>query len=297
MLLFIFSLVGCFVGCIVVMVFVFGLVIFVFVQDGLCSVVVDMVVWMDVDMIMVGVGVVNLFDYEGLNSNCWIVVLVVIGLVDGFGFQVLGNCVSIDLIFDKVFNGFDFQVGLIGVLNFNCQSLKNIDDVCVCVFGKVKIVIEVGGYVGVGKIGVIISLYDKLLVMFSYCYDVNNVYDSVIWQLIISYLVLVSIKVVVVFFVLVEYVGEGYVDIYFSIMFGQSVVSMLLVYNVSSGWKIYMLGGVVMYLLIGDLFKGFKVIVGGIYVCLFNDFVDSLVMSIVGLKGQWFGVVGVVYIF
>lgn len=292
-----FSPAGRLAGRIAATALVLGLATPAFAQDGSRSAAADMAARMDADTITVGVGAVNLPDYEGSNSNRWTAAPVVIGSVDGFGFQVLGNRASIDLIPDKASNGLDFQAGPIGVLNFNRQSPKNIDDARVRALGKVKTAIEVGGYVGVGKTGVITSPYDKLSVTLSYRHDVNNAHDSAIWQPTISYLAPVSTKAAVALFASAEHAGEGYADTYFSITPGQSAVSTLPVYNASSGWKTYTLGGAVTYSLTGDLLKGFKVIAGGTYVRLLNDFADSPVTSIAGSKGQWLGAVGVAYTF
>lgn len=150
---------------------------------------------------------------------------------------------------------------------------------------------------GVGKTGVITSPYDKLSVTLSYRHDVNNSHDSAIWQPTVSYLMPVSTKAALALFGSAEHAGRGYANTYFSITPTQSAVSTLPVYNASKGWKSYTLGGAVTYSLTGDLLQGFKLVAGGTYVRLLNDFADSPVTSIAGSKSQWLGAVGIGYTF
>ncbi|KHA65391.1 structural protein MipA [Sphingomonas sp. Ant20] len=268
-----------------------------FAQDAARGAPDDMAARADADTITIGVGAAFVPDYEGSNNNKWSAAPVAIGTVGGFGFSVLGNRASIDLIPDKASNGLDFQAGPIGVLNFNRQSTKGIDDDRVRALGKIKTAIEVGGYVGVGKTGVITSPYDKLSVTLSYRHDVNNSHDSAIWQPTVSYLMPVSTKAALALFGSAEHAGRGYANTYFSITPTQSAVSTLPVYNASKGWKSYTLGGAVTYSLTGDLLQGFKLVAGGTYVRLLNDFADSPVTSIAGSKSQWLGAVGIGYTF
>src|SRR3546814_4584311 len=70
--------------------------------------------------------------------------------------------------------GLYFQAGPIAVVNFNRSSTKSIDDPRIKALGKVDTAIELGGYVGIGKTGVITSPYDKLSVSLSYRHDVRS---------------------------------------------------------------------------------------------------------------------------
>ena len=49
--------------------------------------------------------------------------------------------------------------------------------------------------------------------------------------------------------------------------------------------------------LTGDLLHGFKLVGGGTYSRLLNDFGDSPLVSVAGRRSQWLGVVGLAYTF
>lgn len=51
-----------------------------------------------------------------------------------------------------------------------------------CALGKCGIAVALGGYVGLGKTGVLTSPYDTLSVTLVYGPDVGSVYGSAIWS-------------------------------------------------------------------------------------------------------------------
>ena len=172
-----------------------------------------------------------------------------------------------------------------------------LDDPRVKALGKVKTAIELGGYVGIGKTGVITSPYDKLSVSLSYRHDVAGAHDSGIWQPSINYLTPLSTKAAVGLFATAEHAGRGYATSYFSISPTQAIASGLPTYNARGGWKNYSIGGLATYSLTGNLLHGWKVVAGGTYRRMLNDFGDSPVVSIAGSRNQWLGAVGVAYTF
>ncbi|RDE05991.1 MipA/OmpV family protein [Sphingomonas aracearum] len=247
--------------------------------------------------ITIGGAAVNIPDYEGSNDYRWAAAPAAIGSIGGFGFQLAGNRLSVDLIPNRPGPVIDIQAGPIVVLNFNRGNADQIEDRRVRALGEVDTAWEVGGYVGIGKTGVITSPYDKLSVSLSYRHDVSDVHDSAIWQPSVSYLTPVSTKAAVALFASAERAERGYGRAYFSVTPTQSVASGLPVYNAQGGWKNYTLGGVVTYSLTGNLLKGFKVVAGGTYRRMLNDFADSPLVSIAGKKSQWMGAVGLAYTF
>ena len=80
----------------------------------------------------------------------------------GFSFLLAGNRAERRPDPQPARPGRDFQLGPVAVVNFNRTSLKSIDDPRVRALGKLDTAIELGGYVGIGKTGVITSPYDKL---------------------------------------------------------------------------------------------------------------------------------------
>lgn len=249
------------------------------------------------DSVTIGGAAVYLPDYEGSRDYRWTAAPAAIGSIGGFAFQVAGNRVSVDLIPNKPGPVIDIQAGPIAVVNFNRTNTDQIDNPRVRALGELDTAIELGGYVGIGKTGVITSPYDKLSVSLSYRHDVSNVHDSAIWQPSVNYITPVSTKAAVALFASAERAERGYGRTYFSVTPAQSVASGLPVYNARGGWKNYTLGGLVTYSLTGNLLKGFKIVAGGTYRRMLNDYADSPLVSIAGRKSQWLGAVGLAYTF
>ncbi|WP_277970575.1 MipA/OmpV family protein [Sphingomonas echinoides] len=251
----------------------------------------------DKDTVTVGVGAAYLPDYDGSNDYRVVPAPVVIGSVKGFNFSVIGNRASLDLARNQPGQRWDIQFGPIGVVNFDRQSPKNIDDLRVRALGKIDTAIELGGYIGLGKTGVITSPYDKLSVSISMRHDVNNVHKSSILQPSINYLTPLSRKAAVALFGTAQYVESGYGATYFSITPAQSLASGLPTYSTGKGWKNYSVGGLATYSLTGDLLHGFKLVAGGTYSRMLGSFADAPIVRIAGSRNQWVGAAGVAYTF
>ena len=249
------------------------------------------------DSITIGAGGAYLPDYEGSNDYRFTPAPGAIGSIHGFNFTLAGNRLSIDLIPDRPGPGLDLQFGPVGVVNFNRSSLKSIDDPRIRALGKRDTAIELGGYVGVGKTGVITSDYDRLSLSVSYRHDVSGSHDSGIWQPSINYLTPLSRKAAVGLFASAEHAGDGYADSYFTVLPTQVAASTLPAYRARGGWKNYTLGALATVSLTGDLLHGFKLVGGGTYARLLNDFGDSPVTRIAGSRSQWLGVLGLAYTF
>ena len=249
------------------------------------------------DNVTVGVAAAYVPDYEGSSSYRFVPAPVVIGQFKGFAFSVIGNRASLDLIPNRPGDTIDFQLGPIAVLNFDRTKLKDIDDRAIRRLGKIDTAIELGGYVGIGKTGVITSPYDKLSISLSYRHDVNNAHDSEIWQPALNYLTPLSRKAAVGLTASASRVGTGYAQTYYSITPQQSLSSGLPVYNAKAGWKNYQVGGYFTYALTGDLLQGFKLIAGGAYSRLLGDYSYSPIVRLQGKPSQWIGALGVAYTF
>ncbi|RIA44605.1 outer membrane scaffolding protein for murein synthesis (MipA/OmpV family) [Hephaestia caeni] len=249
------------------------------------------------DNVTVGLGLAYLPDYEGSDDHRVAIGPGAIGSVGGFAFTLAGNRASLDLIRNASGPGWDVQAGPIAVVNFDRSSIKNIDDARIKALGKVDTAIELGGYVGIGKTGVITSPYDKLSVSLSYRHDVSGGHDSAILQPTINYFTPLSRKAAIGLFASAEHAGKGYARTYFGITPGQSAASGLPVYTASSGWKNYTIGTIATYALTGDLLHGVKLVAAGTYKRMLGDFGDSPVVSIAGDRDQWMGAVGLAYTF
>ncbi|GAA0736279.1 MipA/OmpV family protein [Sphingomonas japonica] len=249
------------------------------------------------DFAIVGAGAAILPDYEGSNDYSVTPFPAAIGRVSGFAFTVLGNRASVDLIRDGVGPTWDFQAGPIAVVNFNRSSVDAIDDIRVASLPERDIAIELGGYVGIGKTGVITSDFDRLSASLSYRTDVSGTHESGIWTPSVSYSTPLSRKALVGLFVSAERVENRYADTYFSVTAPDAVLSGLPAYDADGGWKHYTIGLAFTHSLTGDLLNGLQLVAGGTYKRMLNDFGDSPITSVAGSRGQWLGAVGLAYSF
>ncbi len=249
------------------------------------------------DFAVVGVGAAMLPDYEGSDDYSFSPVPAATGRISGFNFLLAGNRLSVDLIPDGVGPTWDIQAGPIAVLGLNRTRTKSIDDLQVRALGKVDTAIELGGYVGIGKTGVITSEFDRLSVSVSYRKDVASGHKSTILAPTVNYTTPLSAKALAGLFVSAERVGNGYADSYFSITPTQSVASGLPVYNARGGWKNWTVGALAGHSLTGDLRSGLQLFGTVVYRKLINDFADSPIVSRNGSSDQWLGAIGVAYSF
>ncbi len=222
---------------------------------------------------------------------------VVIGSVDGFNFSVVGNRAAIDLIPDGKGPTWDFQAGPIAVLDLNRSVKSQIGDPRVQALGKRDMSIEVGGFVGIGKTGVLTSPYDKLSLSISYRNGISGAQRGGIFAPTINYLTPVSRKAAVGFLVSADRVERAYGRAYFDVSAAGSLASGLPQFTTRGGWKSWTAGGFATYALTGNLLHGAKLIAGGTYTQMLNDFADSPIVSIAGNRNQWLGAVGLAYTF
>jgi len=249
------------------------------------------------DSLTVGVAGAYLNDYEGSDAYRFVPAPGAIGSYKGFSFQLAGNRLSADLIPTRPGPVVDVQAGPLVVVNFNRNNIDNIDSRRVRALGELDTAIEVGGYVGIGKTGVVTSPYDKISVSLSYRTDVNGAHGGGIWQPSINYLTPLSLKAAVGLFASAERASDGYARYYFSIDPAGAARSGLSAYNANGGWKNYAVGVIGTYALTGDLLQGFKVVAGGTYRRMLNDFGDSPIVRQEGSRSQWLGAVGIAYTF
>lgn len=247
--------------------------------------------------VTIGIAGAYVPDYEGSDDYRIVPGPAAIGSLGGLSFQVLGNRASVDLIPNPAGPSWDFQLGPIGVINFNRTNRRSIDDDRVKALPERDTAIELGGYVGIGKTGVVTSPYDKLSASVSYRHDVAGVHDSGIVTPSINYFTPLSLKAAVNLFGSAERVERGYAREYFDVALGDVVASGLPAFRTRGGWKSYTIGLAGTYALTGNLLQGFKLVAGGTYKRMLNDFGDSPIVSDAGSRDQWFGAVGLAYTF
>lgn len=247
------------------------------------------------DTVMVGVGAAVVPSYDGSDKSVITAAPAIRGRVSGVNFALLGGRAWADLIADNNGPGWDFQAG--PVVNLNLNRSSRIDDEQVAALGKVKAAIEAGGFVGVGKQGLITSDYDKLTVGVSFTHDVGAVHKSYLVSPSINYGTPLSRKAFVLLNLSANYMGDGYAQTYFGVTPGGSARSGLPVYNARKGWKDWTLGAMGNVSLTGDLTHGLSAVGGVAYRRMLDDAADSPVVRIAGSRNQWYGAVGLAYTF
>jgi len=248
------------------------------------------------DFVMAGAAGVVLPQYEGSGDTSITPAPGAIGRVSGFAFQFIGNRLSVDLVRDSGGPGWDIQAGPSLVLDFNRTSADSIDDPRVAALPERNTGIELGGYVGVARVGVVTSDYDRLSVTLSYRYDVNGAHESGILSPSVSYMTPLSRKAAVAVFASAERAENGYADAYFSVTPADAAASGLPAYDADGGWKNWGIGAGTAVSLTGDLTGGLQLVAGGMYRRLVNDFADSPVTR-AGSRDQWMGAIGLAYSF
>lgn len=249
------------------------------------------------DTVTVGVAAAWLPDYEGSNDYRAVPAPAAIGSFRNFAFQVIGNRASIDLIPNQPGPTWDVQLGPVGLVNFGRTNRRTIDDPRVRALPERDTSIELGGYAGIGKTGVITSPYDKLSASISYRHDVSGVHDSGVLTPSVNYFTPLSLEAAVGLFASAERVGRGFGRAYFDVDAADSVASGLPVFRTRGGWKNWTVGLAGTYSLTGNLLQGWKVVAGGTYKKMLNDYADSPLVGVAGSRSQWLGAVGVAYTF
>lgn len=249
------------------------------------------------DTLTVGVGVASIPDFEGADSNRIIPAAVIRGSYKGINFSTRGFYLFADLVPNEAGPGYDFQLGPVVGANFDRTKRKTIDNARVAALGTLDTAIEVGGYTGISRTGVITSDYDTLGASVSYVQDVAHAHKSYTITPQLDYGTPLSRRAYVGISANAVYVGGEYADAYYSVTPVGSLASTLPVYNASKGWKNYAVTGLVTHALTGDLLHGLLIGGGVSYSRLLGDFARSPIVRLAGDRDQWSLAIGLGYTF
>jgi MipA family protein len=218
------------------------------------------------------------------------------GSLSGFNFQVRGTQASVDLIRQSDPRALDLQLG--PVVNVNLNRTRSIKDAQVKALGELDTAIEVGGYVGIGKTGVITSDYDTLAATITYTHDLANAHDSYKITPAISYGTPLSRKAYVFLSGYADFVGKDYGDYYYGVTPVGALASGLPAYSArKSGALGYGVAALVNISLTGDLTGGLSLVGGAGYYRVSGRYARSPIVAIAGDRDQYYGGVGIAYTF
>lgn len=249
----------------------------------------------DRDTFTIGAGGAITPSYEGSDEYKFTPIAAVRGKVSGFSFTTVGPQLFVDVIPDRTSDELNFQLGPVGGVRFD--RTRKIRDPQVERLGKFGTPIELGGYVGLSKTGLITSDYDTLSASVAYVHDVNNKHDSYVITPSVNYGTPLSKAMYIGISASANYVGSKYAQRYFGVTPAGALASGLPGYKLDKGWKDVNFGALANYALSGDLRHGVSVFAVGNYSRLLGDFKRSPIVSIAGKPGQWFGGLGLAYTF
>lgn len=244
----------------------------------------------------IGGGAAWVPDYEGSDDSRWTPLPAANGTVAGMSFTVLGNRASLDVIPEVAGKDWNFQLGPVAVINLNRTNRDAIADPRVRALGEVDTAVEVGGYAGIAKTGILHD-YDTLSASLSYRHDVTKIHRSGIFTSSVTYTTPLSTKALVSFFATAEIVEDRYARTYFGVTPTGSVLSGLPAYTPEGGQKDITFGGMFTHAITGNLTKGLALVAGGTYKKLIGDFADSPLVAIAGSRHQWTGGAGLALTF
>lgn len=249
----------------------------------------------------IGVGAAYIPSYEGSDDYRVIPIAQARGTVHDFAFWTRGTSLYVDLIPNTADNGLDLEFGPVANVRLDrTGGRKSIKDAQVRALGKLDTAIEVGGFVGIGKTGVITSDYDNLSARVAWTKDVGGAHDSYVITPAIEYVTPLSMTTFVGVALSADYVGKGYGRYYYDVDAAGSAASGLPVYAAAgddSGFKKVGLNLTAGKSLSGDLRRGWAIFALGGYSRLLGDYKRSPVVAIAGDSSQWIGAVGIGYTF
>lgn len=254
----------------------------------------------DHSSLTVGAGIAVIPSYEGSDDYRVMPIAQARGRVHDFAFWTRGTAFYVDAIPDPTGVGMDFELGPVVNVRLDRTGSKAIKDDAVRLLGTRDAAVEVGGFVGVGKTGVITSDYDILAARVAVTKDVAGAHGSYVITPTIEYFTPLSLTTFVGASMSAEYVGKKYGRYYFDITPQESAISGLAAYNRAgdgAGFKRLNFNLSAGKSLSGDVRSGWAVfgVVG--YTRVLGKYGDSPIVADAGSRNQMVGAVGVGYTF
>lgn len=249
------------------------------------------------DVVTVGAGLALVPDYEGAKHYQLVPAPAAAGSIGGHSFLLAGNQLSVDALRERPGPVWNVQAGPVVQVNFNRSAVSLIDDKRVKALGSVGTAVELGGYVGVAKTGVVTSAFDQFSATLSYRHDVAGVHDAGIWQPSLTYFTPLSIRSAVALTASAEIVENAYARTYYSVSSQGSATSGLPVYAAKGGLKSWTLGLIATRSVKGTLLHGVQVVGAGSYGRVTGSIGDSPLVARAGSRDQWLAAVGLAYSF
>jgi outer membrane protein len=246
------------------------------------------------DNFTIGLGASYLPSYEGSDDYQISAAGLVRGRVSGFTFYTRATALYFDLIREAPNAPLNVEVGPMANVRFDRSS--RIEDDRVEALGELDVAVELGGFAGLTKNGVLHG-YDFLTVRLDVVHDVTGTHDSTVIAPNLEYGTPLSTTFFVGASLSAEHVGGRYARTYFGITPEGAAASGLAAYDLDGGWKNWRGTLLATQSLSGDLRRGWAVFAVGSYSRLLGNFRRSPIVADAGDPNQWFGALGVSYTF
>ncbi len=210
------------------------------------------------DRITIGLGGGIASDYSGSDDYEFQPGGIVQGSVSGFAFAMRGLNLYVDLARERQGAATDFVAG--PVVQLRPERTGDVKDARVAALGKLKTAVELGGYLGIGKRGVL-SRFDEVSADVTIVHDVGSAHKSHVIRPSIGYQTLLGRRTFALARLSADFVGSGFAKTYYDVPAGailpayttgggglESVgVTMLATRALSrdprKGWSLFALGG------------------------------------------------------
>lgn len=246
------------------------------------------------DNFTIGLGGSYTSSYEGSDDYVLSGAGLVRGRVSGFNFYSRATAFYIDLIREAPGAALNVEAG--PMVNVRLDRTSRIEDDRVEALGELDVAIELGGFVGLTKNGVLHG-YDLLSVRLDVMRDVAGTHDSTVIAPSLEYGTPLSRTFFVGASLSAEHVGGRYADTYFGITPAGALASGFAPYDPDGGWKNVRGTLLATQSLSGDLRRGLAVFAVGSYSRLLGDFKRSPIVAVAGDADQYFAALGVSYSF
>lgn len=249
------------------------------------------------DRISIGVGVASTPSYIGSDSSIILPTAAVQGQISGISFNSQGTAFYVDAVPSSGKTGWKLELGPLIAVRLDRNA--KIGDAAVRALGKRKVAVELGGFVGIQRTGVVTSPYDTFSASVSYQHDVARSHSSYIISPEVDYSTPFSKYALVSISLSADYVGKGFGRYYYDIDQAGSAASGLEIYDGAdkAGWKDWNVSLFAVHSLSGNLTHGFGIFATGGYQRLLGAYRRSPVVAGVGSANQWSGAIGIEYTF
>lgn len=245
-----------------------------------------------------GAGIGTVPSYSGSNNRIAIPAVMVRGRVDGFAFFSRGTNLFVDVLRERKGASVDVKFG--PIVNVRTERNARIIDPQVKALGRLPRVMEVGGWAGISKSGVITSAHDSIGLRVSVLADPGKRHGSLVVTPSIEYGTPLSRSTYLGVSVATNFVGKGFGRRYFDIDAAGSAASGLAPYSragAKSGFSKYAVSLAMAQSLSGDLRKGWAVAGAAQYGRMLGRYARSPVVETAGRRAQWSFGAGIAYTF